>query len=118
LLHSFLHAADAAVHCATHAPDSPQFCAQEKLLELQFETHSTAVWFCAIRSFSINVPALLSVISNRSTMMYLMVSSPRGNEVRLVFPNSGQLVHLRESGLRKYQHVREIPRSFRSRIWP
>jgi hypothetical protein len=25
LLHSVLHTADAAVHCATHAPDSPQF---------------------------------------------------------------------------------------------
>jgi hypothetical protein len=122
LLHSFLHAADAAVHCATHAPDSPQFCAQEKLFELQFDTHSATVWFCASRSLSTNVLALLSVIpdiSNRSTIMYLMASSPRGSK------RSGRclgvldrLVRLRDSGLRKDRHVHAIRRSFRSRIWP
>jgi hypothetical protein len=49
------------------------------LFELQFDTHSPTVWFCASRSLSINVPALLSVIpdiSNRSTIMYLMRHRP------------------------------------------
>jgi hypothetical protein len=35
-----LHDAASAVHCATQEPDSPQFCAHEKLLELQFAMHS------------------------------------------------------------------------------
>jgi hypothetical protein len=92
LLHSFLHAADAAVHCATHAPDSPQFCAQEKLFELQFDTHSATVWFCASRSLSIKVPALLAAISDRnneSTIMYLMLISSRQRAVRPVFRSPG-----------------------------
>jgi hypothetical protein len=38
-----LHAAASAVHLATQEPDSPQFCAQEKLAELQFEMHSVGV---------------------------------------------------------------------------
>ena len=38
-----LHAAASAVHLATQEPDSPQFCAQEKLAELQFEMHSGGV---------------------------------------------------------------------------
>jgi hypothetical protein len=88
-----LHTADAAVHCETHAPDSPQFCAQEKLFELQFETHSATAWFCASRSLSINAPALLpdtADISNRSTIMYLMALSSRGNERFLpLSPNFG-----------------------------
>jgi hypothetical protein len=122
LLHSFLHAADAAVHCATHAPDSPQFCAQEKLFELQFDTHSATVWFCASRSLSIKVPALLAAISDRnneSTIMYLMLSSRQGNErLGLCFGVLDRLVRLRDSGLRKDRHVHAIRRSFRSRIWP
>src|SRR6202790_4523145 len=112
LLHSFLHAADAAVHCATHAPDSPQFCAQEKLFELQFETHSTTVWFCASRSLSTNVPAMLSVIpdiSNRSAIMYLMASFPRGNK------RSGRcfgiLVRLVPGGLRVAEKTDTFTRS-------
>jgi hypothetical protein len=39
-LHRLLHDAASTVHCATQDPDSPQFCAQEKLAELQFEMHS------------------------------------------------------------------------------
>jgi hypothetical protein len=38
--HLLLHIADTVLHCATQAPDSPQFCAQEKLFELQFAMHS------------------------------------------------------------------------------
>ena len=79
LLHSFLHAADVAVHCATHAPDNPQFRAQEKLFESQIETHSANVWFCASRSLSMNVAASLVVIadrSNRNAIAYLMGSFP------------------------------------------
>ena len=38
-----LHAAASAVHLATQEPDSPQFCAQEKLAELQFEKQSAGV---------------------------------------------------------------------------
>jgi hypothetical protein len=82
LLHSVLHAADVAVHCATHDPDSPQFRAQEKLFELQSETHSANVCFCASRSLSIDVPALLAVIpdsSDSNITVYLMASSPQGN---------------------------------------
>jgi len=39
-LHRLLHDEASAVHCATQDPDSPQFCAQEKLLELQLAMHS------------------------------------------------------------------------------
>jgi hypothetical protein len=39
-LHRLLHEAASTVHCATQDPDSPQFCAQEKLAELQLEMHS------------------------------------------------------------------------------
>jgi hypothetical protein len=42
-LHRLLHDEASAVHCATQDPDSPQFCAQEKLLELQFAMHSAEV---------------------------------------------------------------------------
>jgi hypothetical protein len=38
-----LHDAASAVHFATHDPDSPQFCEQEKLTELHFEMHSAEV---------------------------------------------------------------------------
>ena len=75
-LHAALHAAAAVVHCATHDPDSPQFCAQEKLLELQFAMHSENVWLCANRSRSVNVAALPDTApdkSNKSTATYLMV---------------------------------------------
>jgi hypothetical protein len=41
--HPALHAADAVLHSATHAPDKPQFMAQEKPLESQRETHSASV---------------------------------------------------------------------------
>jgi hypothetical protein len=95
MLHPLLHAADAAVHCATHVPDSPQLRAQEKLFELQFATHSANVWFCASRSLSIDVPALLAVIpdrNNRSISVFLNISS-RGTLVRLV--------HMPDPGLRK-----------------
>jgi hypothetical protein len=104
LLHSVLHAADAAVHCATHAPDSPQFCAQEKLFELQSATHSDAVCFCASRSLSVAVPALPAVIPGRSDSsitVYLMASSPQGNN------GSDRCV----SGLC-------FGRDFRNGIWP
>src|ERR1700720_494203 len=57
--------------------------------------------FAPAAAFSINVPALLSVIpdiSNRSTIMYLMASFPRGNK------RSGRcfgiLVRLVHAGLR------------------
>jgi hypothetical protein len=75
-LHAALHAAAAVVHCATHDPDSPQFCAQEKLLELQLAMHSENVWFCARRSRSVNVAALPDTVpnkSNKGTATYLMV---------------------------------------------
>jgi hypothetical protein len=52
------------------------------LLELQSATHSAAVCFCASRSLSIDVAALLVAIpdrSNSSITLYLMASSPRGN---------------------------------------
>jgi hypothetical protein len=35
-----LQAAAVALHCATQAPDNPQFCEHEKLAESQFVTHS------------------------------------------------------------------------------
>jgi hypothetical protein len=35
-----LQAAAVALHCATQAPDNPQFCEHEKLTESQFVTHS------------------------------------------------------------------------------
>jgi hypothetical protein len=41
--HRLLHDEASAVHCATQDPDSPQFWAQEKLLELQFAMHSAKV---------------------------------------------------------------------------
>jgi hypothetical protein len=74
-LHSILHAVDEAVHRATHVPDSPQLWAQEKLLELQLEMHSEAVWLCASRSLSTNVAALPDAVSeksSKSTAPYLM----------------------------------------------
>jgi len=74
-LHLILHATDAAVHCATHGPDSPQLWVQEKLLELQLEMHSENVWFCANRNLSINVAALPDVIPDiisKTTATYLM----------------------------------------------
>jgi hypothetical protein len=75
-LHLSLHAADAVVHCATHDPDSPQFCAQEKLMELQLAMHSENVRFCASQSRSVNVAALPDIDPNKSdksTATYLMV---------------------------------------------
>jgi hypothetical protein len=39
-LHRTLHDVTSTVHCATQDPDSPQFCAQEKLAELQLLMHS------------------------------------------------------------------------------
>jgi len=75
-LHAVLHAAAAVVHCATHDPESPQFCAQEKLLELQLAMHSENVWFCANRSRSVNVAALPDIApnrSNKSAATYFMV---------------------------------------------
>jgi hypothetical protein len=38
--HRALHDVASTVHCATQDPDNPQFCAQEKLAELQLLTHS------------------------------------------------------------------------------
>ena len=35
-----LQAAAVALHCATQAPDNPQFCEHEKFAESQFVTHS------------------------------------------------------------------------------
>ncbi|OSJ32147.1 hypothetical protein BSZ19_20125 [Bradyrhizobium japonicum] len=35
-----LQAAAVALHCATQAPDNPQFCEHEKFTESQFVTHS------------------------------------------------------------------------------
>jgi hypothetical protein len=75
-LHAVLHAASAVVHCATHDPDSPQFCAQEKLVELQLATHSENVRFCAGRSLSTNVAALPDAApktSNTSATTHLMM---------------------------------------------
>jgi hypothetical protein len=66
---------DTVVHCATQAPDSPQFCAQEKLFELQFEMHSAKVWVCVNRNFSISDAAPPDVIpdkTRKSTATYLM----------------------------------------------
>jgi hypothetical protein len=85
LSHLVLHAADTALHCATQDPDSPQFCAQEKLFELQFEMHSAGVWVCASRSFSINVAASVDVIPNnqKSTTTYLMVWPPKATSPSL-----------------------------------
>jgi hypothetical protein len=63
--HPRLHAAASAVHCATQAPDKPQFCAQEKLFESQLATHSAKVRDCASRIPSIEVVPLLAVAPNR-----------------------------------------------------
>jgi hypothetical protein len=40
LAQAALQTAAAALHCATQAPDNPQFCEHEKLVESQFVTHS------------------------------------------------------------------------------
>jgi hypothetical protein len=75
-LHADLHAAAAIVHCATHDPESPQFCAQEKLLELQLAMHSENDWFCANRGRSVNIAAWPDTApnkSNKGTATYLMV---------------------------------------------
>jgi hypothetical protein len=61
-----LHAAAPALHCATHAPDKPQFWAQEKLIESQLAMHSANVRDCASRSLSTAVAALLDVAPNRT----------------------------------------------------
>jgi hypothetical protein len=43
--HRTLHDVASTVHCATQDPDSPQFCAQEKLAELQLLMHSAKCRF-------------------------------------------------------------------------
>src|ERR1700730_12572584 len=50
-LHPLLHDAETVLRCATQDPDTPQFCTQEKLFELQFEIHSAKVWVFASRTF-------------------------------------------------------------------
>jgi hypothetical protein len=55
--HPRLQAAAVAVHCATQAPDNPQFCEQEKLLESQLATHSAIVRDCARRMLAAEASA-------------------------------------------------------------
>jgi hypothetical protein len=62
--HLFVHAAESALHCATQAPDSPQFFAHEKPSKLQIETHFATVNSCAIRSFSARAPTPTNVVTN------------------------------------------------------
>lgn len=85
-LHPLLHTPDTALHCATQDPDSPQLCAQEKLLELQFAMHSAKDRVCASRSFSIDVSALPGVTPNKSkenAATYVMLWPPQSNIARI-----------------------------------
>jgi hypothetical protein len=66
-LHWLLHDEASAVHCATQDPDSPQFCAHEKLFELQVAIHSANVRVCASRILPMNAAALPDAIADEST---------------------------------------------------
>jgi hypothetical protein len=68
------------VHCATQDPDSPQLCAHEKLLELQFAMHSAEVCAWASRNLSSNGVELLETTpdqSMKSAIKYLMPFLPK-----------------------------------------
>jgi hypothetical protein len=72
-----LHAAAVAVHCATQAPDNPQFCEQEKLLESQLATHSAKVRDCATRIPPIGVaPPAVADITSATSATNLIGSRP------------------------------------------
>jgi hypothetical protein len=77
-----MHAAEPVLHCATQAPDSPQFFAHEKPFELQIATHFGTVNSCANRSLSARAPTPANVIPNTIEQIvttYFMARAPHVN---------------------------------------
>jgi hypothetical protein len=77
-----LHAAAVAVHCATHAPDNPQFCEQEKLRESQLATHSAKVCDCATRVPAIDAPPVVAPDKTTTASAMNLIGSRPGVRVR------------------------------------
>jgi hypothetical protein len=88
LVQRLLHASASTVHCATHAPDNPQFCAQEKLVALQFATHTSGVWAWASLSRSRNVAASLDTRPESRISNVKMCLTPTSRTMRRVGSHS------------------------------
>jgi hypothetical protein len=89
-----LQATAVAAHCATQAPDNPQFCEQEKLLESQLAMHSAKVRDWATRVPSTGAPPAAVSDKIRATSAMNLIGSRPGIGVHRSWErrNVGKLV--------------------------
>jgi len=98
----FLHALASAVHCATQAPNSPQFCEQAKFIASQFamQTFGVSTWASWIFLMG-GTASLRTVAANRkiSAKMYLVQASPENDMTLRPTCNKLDLALAEQSGI-------------------